>query len=315
MESAMHNLFLLLELLLPPDDVRAAVRSLLSDHSALHARALEYLDNTLSGTVRRDVFAVIGDTNPEEKVRSGGRPQRVERPGDTVRRLITTDPAQDRDHRGLAVAALYWVWEEGFDDALPAVEEAAATSTDPLVRETAQWVLARVRGEDGRAAKRATMTSGESGAATAETKGGVMAPMASIEMMVVLQNVDLFSYCDAEQVLRLAAIAREVTFTEGEVIYRRIDPADALFCVVEGRVELIDGEGNREEVGPGGRFGVLEILAGRLRSSNATAIEPVRALVIEADDFFDLLSNNIEIVKALFRQITLPAGATTRSLL
>ena len=142
-----------------------------------------------------------------------------------------------------------------------------------------------------------------------------MAPMASIEMMVLLQSVDLFSYCDAEQVLRLAAIAREKVFASGDVIYRLTDPADALYCVVEGRVELTGGEGDREEVSPKGRFGVLEILAGRLRSSDATAIDYTRVLVIEADDFFDLLSNNIEIVKALFRQISVPVGGLNGGLL
>ncbi len=317
MDTSVNNLFMLLELLLRPNDVRAASRSLLSGNSALHARALEYLDNTLAGTLRRDVFVVIDDSPADDKVQTGGQlfDVHVERREDTVRRLIDTDQTRDRDNRGLVVAALYWVWEEGADDLLPSVRRVASTSEDELVQQTARWVVARMDGTDIVAANRGTIVDGGPQTAAGGSREGVMAPMASIEMMVLLQSVDLFSFCDAEQVLRLTAIAREKTFGAGEVIYRRNDPADSLFCVVDGRVELVDGAGSREGVGPKGRFGVLEILAGRLRSSDATAIDNTRVLVIEADDFFDLMSNNIEIVKALFRQITLPVGEENGGLL
>ncbi len=50
-------------------------------------------------------------------------------------------------------------------------------------------------------------------------------------------------------------------------------------------------------------FGVKEILSGRLRTETATATSEALVLAIEAEDFFDLLSHNIEIVKALFRQL------------
>jgi CRP-like cAMP-binding protein len=36
---------------------------------------------------------------------------------------------------------------------------------------------------------------------------------------------------------------------------------------------------------------------------DAVAVTDTRVLIIEAEDFFDLLSNNIEIVRALFRTV------------
>jgi CRP-like cAMP-binding protein len=66
----------------------------------------------------------------------------------------------------------------------------------------------------------------------------------------------------------------------------------------------LGGEGDGGTVvGSSGRFGVLEILSGRPRSGDAVAETETRLLTIEAEDFFDLLSNNIEIVKALFRSV------------
>ena len=130
-----------------------------------------------------------------------------------------------------------------------------------------------------------------------------MGPMAQIEMMVFLQGVDLFAHCNAEQVLRLAAIANEHRYEKDETIFRRDEPADSLYCVVEGKVRL--GPENDEAViiGPSGRFGVLDILSGQTRSGDAVAVTDARALLIDAEDFFDLLSNNIEIVRALFRTV------------
>ena len=52
-----------------------------------------------------------------------------------------------------------------------------------------------------------------------------------------------------------------------------------------------------------GTFGELEILSDRLRGSGALSIEETLVLALEAEDLFDLLSNNIGIVKALFRRL------------
>ena len=49
--------------------------------------------------------------------------------------------------------------------------------------------------------------------------------------------------------------------------------------------------------------GGIEILSGRLRMESAVAETESLLLSIEAADFFDLLSNNIDIVKALFRHV------------
>ena len=293
MARAVGNIFGLLELIEDPEDVRAAQRSLLSSQPKLKARALEYLDNTLSGSVRRDVFAVIDDAPPEEKLR---RAQTifdiaVQSPEETLDRLIRIDPWQDPSAMGIVLAALYSVWNEEITALYPLVKTVAAEAEDKMVKETAAWVVQRVEG--GPRTRGVLATGGNDD----------MAPMAQIEMMVFLQGVDLFAHCNAEEVLRLAAIATEHGYEKGEVIFRCNDPADSLYCVVEGKVRLDAGEESGALIGPNGRFGVLDILSGRTRLGDATAVTDTRVLIIEAEDFFDLLSNNIEIVRALFRTV------------
>ncbi len=130
-----------------------------------------------------------------------------------------------------------------------------------------------------------------------------MTTLTRIQMVVHLQAVDLFTYCSAEQMVRIAGIARQRSFAAGERIYQVNDPADAMYCVIEGAVRLKDPGGAERRCEARDTFGVGEILSDRLRGEEAWAEQPTAALVIEAEDFFDLLSNNVEIVKALFRQM------------
>ncbi|RMH23373.1 MAG: cyclic nucleotide-binding domain-containing protein [Acidobacteria bacterium] len=135
-----------------------------------------------------------------------------------------------------------------------------------------------------------------------------MAELTRIERVVFLRGVDLFTYTSAEQLVRIAEIARQERFAPGETIFDRNTPPDALFAVVEGRVTLAGEAGRVRRVGPKETFGVEEILSDRLRGERARAEQETSVLVLEAEDFFDLLSNNIEIVKALFRRLLRPAA-------
>jgi len=127
--------------------------------------------------------------------------------------------------------------------------------------------------------------------------------LARIETVVFLQSVDVFSYCKAEEVLRIAAIAQERMVPAGEKIYSANEPAEAMFCVVRGSVKVEPANGETKMVGPLATFGGVDILRSRLRTATATAESDALLLAIESDDLFDLLSNNIEIVKALFRHL------------
>lgn len=130
-----------------------------------------------------------------------------------------------------------------------------------------------------------------------------MSELARIETVVFLQSVDIFSYCKAEEVLRIAAIAQERMVGAGEKIYSANEPAEGLFCVVRGSVKIEGTNGETKMVGPLATFGGIDILRSRLRTATATAETDSLLLAIESEDLFDLLSNNIEIVKALFRHL------------
>jgi CRP-like cAMP-binding protein len=130
-----------------------------------------------------------------------------------------------------------------------------------------------------------------------------------IEKVLLLRGASLFSHCNAEAVVRIASIAVERRFEPGDDIYAVGDAADAIYFVVSGKVEVEQSDDGSHSLGPRETFGVLEILSGRLRGARARATEPTVTLAIEAEDFFDLLSHDIEIVKALFREVLAERGS------
>ena len=301
MGTAVDNIFGLLKLIHPARDIEATYRSLTSGQQALRANALEYLDNSLVGSIRRDVFAVIDDAPTEEKLRKAAQIFQigVEEPEQILGRLLVPDP--DNDPGGIvAFAAIHAVYTERITAYYPTVVELSRTAANPIVRETSEWVVRKL-GLHKTAAEQPTDETAAPGTEGASR----MKKMALIEKVVILQGVDLFANCNAEQVLQLASIANEIWFEAVGAIYQRNEPPNALYCIVEGRVELTAPDLETVGLAAGDIFGTIDILRSQLRSRDATAASDTHALLIEAEDFFDLLGTNVEIVRALFRRLTL----------
>jgi hypothetical protein len=313
MAVAVANIFGLLQLIDTPRDVEAAYRSLMSGTPSLRANALEYLDNTLSGAIRRDVFAVIDDAPAEEKLHKAGQlyGTTVDSAEQTLERLLKSDPEKDPASVELVFAAIHTVYADKVESYYPTIRSIAARSDDPLLKESAEWVVHRLGLADD-----AEHDGGERREITIEQQGGglAVARMAQIEKVVFLQSVELFGTCNAEQLLQLAAIARDRRFEAGEQIFQLNEPAAAMYCVIDGSVQLEGHDQRGVVIERGESFCVADILSGQLRTRTASAKSPSTVLEIEAEDFFDLLSNNIEIVRALFRQLTRASGDGTGGL-
>ncbi len=90
-----------------------------------------------------------------------------------------------------------------------------------------------------------------------------MSQLTRIQMVVHLQAVELFTYCTAEQMVRIASIAQQRNFPAGDEIYTANVPAESMYCIAEGGVALTDSGGGERHLGPKQIFGVEEILRKR----------------------------------------------------
>ncbi|HEY1511297.1 MAG TPA: cyclic nucleotide-binding domain-containing protein [Solirubrobacteraceae bacterium] len=81
------------------------------------------------------------------------------------------------------------------------------------------------------------------------------------------------------------------------VIARQGGPADKLFIVVDGEIEITREEGGAtstvNKIGPGELFGEMAILFDRPRGSSAHATKPTKLLVMDGPTFRDLVAQSL----------------------
>lgn len=147
MEESLDNLFRLLALLLPPRHVWAAHRSLLDGQPALRSHALEYLDNSASGKVRRSLMAVIDDAPDPERLRRAKKLFGVapEIGAEALRRFLRPGGVPGDSEQSFRVAALYTIYCERFEGLYPDTVRVLEEAEPPaFVSETATWVVTRL---------------------------------------------------------------------------------------------------------------------------------------------------------------------------
>jgi HEAT repeat protein len=147
LSTQLDTTFRLLAVLHDPGDIWAAHRGLVGRDPGRRTHALEYLDNTLTGDVRAVVFTAIGDQRHQERFKRARElfGIEVESKEKTLRRLMSIPTENDAEAAWLAAAAVHAVYATEAVHLYPYVQNLGESATDPLVRETARWVVRRLR--------------------------------------------------------------------------------------------------------------------------------------------------------------------------
>ncbi len=127
--------------------------------------------------------------------------------------------------------------------------------------------------------------------------------MTIIERVLLLQGIDLFADVTTEQLSFLATIAEELTFDPGKIIYSEGDAPDGLYAVISGGVEMKRGETSIDTIRVNGAFGVWALFDDEPRLTTAQTQDEVQALFISRDAFYEMLSDHVDIVEGLFKQL------------
>ena len=125
----------------------------------------------------------------------------------------------------------------------------------------------------------------------------------TIEKVIFLKSVDIFAHATIDQLGQIAGLTKEVHFEPWQTIFREGEPAGALYLVLSGRVVLEKNGQIISEIKEKDALGTLGVLDVHPRFYTAKAIDAVHALKLDAQDFHDLLSLDIEMVKAVFRVV------------
>ncbi len=146
LEDHLRNLFGLLALRGSTEHLWAAYRSLHSGRKPARSHALEYLDNALDPSWRKDVFLAIDDVPMEEKLELARSSYGIERRSGVAvlaHLLAPAEIANERTH-DLAAAAVYTVYCDRIQALYALVDRLAGHAESPFVRETAAWAAARL---------------------------------------------------------------------------------------------------------------------------------------------------------------------------
>jgi CRP-like cAMP-binding protein len=107
----------------------------------------------------------------------------------------------------------------------------------------------------------------------------------------------------------LAAFGRFArTFQPGEMIFSEFEPGDTFYLIQSGRVELVKIIGDIEKtldiLQPSEMFGEMAILENSPRSATAIALDVVKVLEFNAQNFEILMLGNPQIALKLLRMFT-----------
>lgn len=123
-----------------------------------------------------------------------------------------------------------------------------------------------------------------------------------------------FPRLDEHQIEALAAYGERRRTRPGETLYQAGDPSCDFFVILDGKVAVIEGEGNDERVigvhGPGRFLGELNLLTGQPVFVSAVVQEPGEVLVVPTERLRQLVSRD-----CLLGDLILRAYLIRRSLL
>ena len=129
--------------------------------------------------------------------------------------------------------------------------------------------------------------------------------LTTIEKALFLKELEFFSQVGIEQAAEIAALAEEVHFEPGHVIFRASDPSAHVFLVIEGNI-IAEKDGIVTTViGAGKGFGDLTLTPEGLYGFDARTVEHTHVLRFSIDDLVETMHEHPEMAVGMVRALAL----------
>jgi HEAT repeat protein/CRP-like cAMP-binding protein len=280
LERTLDRIYRLLGLIYPWKDINAARHLITIGDRRARAGALEYLDNLLTGVMRKRVMPILENTSIDELVRHANwvlktRPRDLD---DTLAQLVHDDDSVT------AAAAIHFVERRalwGLIDDLDYVLVHASNKS--YVAEAASWAVT---------AHRRTATS-----------SGSRQPLPVVELVDRLRQVVLFEGISVDELFRIASTGRQIWHDANRELGRRGDRLDEVQFLLDGRVRLSPDDGTSKEVSAPAALAFEELLEGSPLRHTIWTVDPAICLVLSGEQFRTMLSDNSLLVQGLVRML------------
>jgi CRP-like cAMP-binding protein len=282
MARALDRVYRLMGLLYPWKDVSAARWAIEHGDARSKASALEYLDNVLTGALRKRLMPALEDTPLDEKVRKANvwlrtRPRNEE---ETLLELINDeDEVISAASIDLVRERQLWSLEADIEHVL-----AHRDVRDWHVFEAASWALAERRMPDEQRRQR------------------WLEPLPATVIVGRLRQLPLFASVGVDELFRMAAAGRQARFESGRTLVQPGTVPDCAQFLLDGRAEA-DENGGAVAIHAPSIVGFSELLEGRAFSSAVRATDVTVTLTLTSDELRTLFADNTDLVEGLFRTL------------
>ena len=128
--------------------------------------------------------------------------------------------------------------------------------------------------------------------------------ISTVEKVLFLKSVDLFSQIPGEDLAQIALITAEEGWDAGEEIIAEGEVGDALYIVLDGKVRVHRKDKTIAELGERECFGEIAILDASPRSASVTALIDVALLKIAREDFQEIMADKHAIAQGIIKVLT-----------
>ncbi|MBA2301752.1 MAG: HEAT repeat domain-containing protein [Acidobacteria bacterium] len=274
------RIYQLLALIFPPSDIAAAQWTLAHGDARNRASASEYLDNLLTGAIRKMVMPILEDLPVGEQVRRGNvlirtRPRDLE---ETLLQLINDDD-QVISACAIELVRQRKVWALAGD-----IEHVLAHRDvrDWFVFEAASWALAEHR-------------------MPAERRRELwLEPLPAAVLASELRALPLFSSVSIDELFRIAGAARQIRHEAGTTLIAERSVPEMLHVLLDGQVTITGGNRPPETVSAPAALGFLEALQSKPMRRSARTAGVAVTLALTTEELRTQLAYNPELVRGLF---------------
>jgi CRP-like cAMP-binding protein len=133
------------------------------------------------------------------------------------------------------------------------------------------------------------------------------------EIAQQLQAVPLFSGLSKKELGVVAAVAKEVSASPGDVLAKEGESGVGFFLIVSGVARVVVGGRTRRRLGAGDTFGEIALLDGGPRTATVIAESEMSLLGITAWAFKSLLTEYPSITLKLLEEVASRLRATSSS--
>lgn len=311
MERTRSRVLLRLSFLFDAGTILNAGRALQSGLKDQIAYAIEALDVLLPRNLKGAVMPLFAPMSDRERLQQLGK-QHPQEPAPLESHLAAIVEQKALWSSAWPRACALYAIAGMPDPILEQVIKTGLVDPDPLVRETAVWALSRR--PSAAYSERLEVLRNETNAGVARLarqmasedrpQQGDLKMLLTIEKVLVLKSVNIFSSTAEDTLVDVAAVLEEVEVTAGEAIFKKGDLGDSLYIIVEGRVRVHDGDRTLNTLGAREVFGEMAVLDAAPRVASVTAIEDAVLLRLDQAPFYELMENRIEIVRGILQVLT-----------